>query len=462
MIKTKVILLISSLILLYSVGNAQTEQADETLGVQKFSLLEAQTFAIENNATMKNKQIDIAIAKQKVWETTAIGLPQFSVKGTFQYQFSVPTLKMGTLVPIPVESTPDQYDHTHEMMFSELQLGSQQSFNIDFTVSQLVFSGEYLVGLQASRVFMSLSEKALEKSVIETKEQIAQTYYLALVLSRNAEILDSSFQNMQKITTDMEKMFKQGFVEETDYSQISLTSLNVKNGLISINRQKEVILNLLKMQMGLDYESKIELTDKLESFLNDAEFAALALTEFSIDNNIDYQLINVQERASYLMMQREKSKYLPSIAAFYRHQEQINAPEFNFSPPDIIGLSIEIPVFSSGMRNARLKQAKMELQKIENTKIQVHDALTIEFERAKNDFLAAQDKYNNQKENYKLSKSIYDKTLIKYNTGTSSSLDLTQVQNQFFSAQSNYFQAIVELLNAKAKLDRLLNSTTQN
>jgi len=266
MIKTKVILLISSLILLYSVGNAQTEQADETLGVQKFSLLEAQTFAIENNATMKNKQIDIAIAKQKVWETTAIGLPQFSVKGTFQYQFSVPTLKMGTLVPIPVESTPDQYDHTHEMMFSELQLGSQQSFNIDFTVSQLVFSGEYLVGLQASRVFMSLSEKALEKSVIETKEQIAQTYYLALVLSRNAEILDSSFQNMQKITTDMEKMFKQGFVEETDYSQISLTSLNVKNGLISINRQKEVILNLLKMQMGLDYESKIELTDKLESF----------------------------------------------------------------------------------------------------------------------------------------------------------------------------------------------------
>jgi outer membrane protein TolC len=457
MIKKQLILILIISLIFGNAVKSQDEVMKDTISVKKFSLSEAQNYALENNTSIKNKQIDIEISKKKVWETTAIGLPQFNVKGSWQYQFTVPSLEMATLIPVPITQTPDPYDHYHELQYSAIELGSKQSTSIDFTFTQLVFSGEYLVGLQASRVFKSLSEKSLEKSIIETKEQIAQTYYLVLVLKRNAEILDSSYINMEKIRLDMEQMYKQGFIEETDFSQISLTTLNIKNGLISINRQKNVAMNLLKLQMGLPFESEIELTDKLEDFLNESEFVAISLQEFSIDKNIDFQLLTVQEDLTRLSMQREKSKLLPSIAAFYRHQEQINAPEFNFMAPDILGVQIDFPIFSSGMRRAKIQEAKLELEKVQNSKLQAQDALNIEFEKTKNDFLAAQDKYLNQKENYRLSKSIYEKTLIKYKNGVSSSLDLSQVQNQYFSAQSGYFQSIVELLNIKAKLEKILN-----
>ncbi len=454
--------LVFLLILVFSLGflheiSAQETTATDTAAVKTFTLAQAQTYALENNATMKNKQIDIEISRKKVWETTAIGLPQVSVKGSWQYIFDVPTLDMVAVVPVFTGNPTNPFEHYHEVQTSSIQLGSEQTTNIDFMLTQLVFSGEYLVGLQASRVFNSLSEKSLEKSTIETREQVAQTYYLVLVLNQNADILDSSYQNLEKIKAEMEQMYKQGFIEETDYSQISLTVLNLKNTVISLIRQKTVAMNLLKLQLGLEFETQVELTDSLETFLNESEFAALAIQEFSIDRNIDYQLIAVQENLTFLSMQREKSKFLPTVAAFYRHQEQINAPDFNFSAPDVIGVQVDIPIFSSGMRRARVQQATMELDKVRNTKIQVSNALEIEFEKSKNDFLAAQEKYQNQKINFDLAKTIYDKTLVKYKNGVSSSLDLTQVQNQYLSAQSAYFQSIVELLNAKAKLERILN-----
>jgi outer membrane protein TolC len=231
----------------------------------------------------------------------------------------------------------------------------------------------------------------------------------------------------------------------------------VRNAMISVNRQTEVAFNLMKLQLGLDFTAKIALSDNLEEILSQADMNSLVIQEFEINNNIDYQMIEVQENLMTLNYKRSMSKFLPTLAAFYRHQEQLNAPDFNFQPPDVIGVSLSVPLFSSGQRKSQLSQAKLELEKVRNTKQQVTTALNTSFEKAKNDFLAAQDKYTNLKESYTLSKSIYDKTVIKYKEGVSSGLDLTQVQNQYFQAQSAYFQAMVELLNAKAALEKILN-----
>jgi len=431
--------------------------AQDSVRVFSLSLEQATQFATEHNASVLNAELDIAIAKKKVWETTAIGLPQAELKGTFQYQFTVPQLQMGTLVPIYITETADPNDHYHELVMSSIDLGSKSNTTFDLTVSQLLFSGEYLVGLQASRIYKSFSERNKDKAVITVKETVAQTYFLVLVLEQNHQILDSSYTNMMKIQADMDAMYKQGFIEETDYQQISLTSLNLRNTLISLKRQVDVARNLLKLQLGINYNDNLVLTSKLEEQINESTINSLILTSFDINKNIDYQLVEVQEKLMKLSYQQQRSKFLPTLAAFYRHQEQLNAPDFNFQPPDVFGVALTIPLFSSGQRLSKVSQARMELEKVENLKNQVNTSLNIAFEKAKNDFLAADDKLKNQTENYNLAKKIYEKTLIKYREGVSSGLDLTQVQNQYFSAQSSYFQAVVELLNAKLALEKIVN-----
>ena len=159
------------------------------------------------------------------------------------------------------------------------------------------------------------------------------------------------------------------------------------------------------------------------------------------------------------MLKLEKSKYLPTISAFYRHEEQTNQPSFNFAVKDVIGATFSLPIVTSGMRNARVSQAKFDLDKSRLTKATAEQGLIMEFETARSNYQTAFSNYNTNLESMNLSKKVYDKTVIKYREGVSSSFELTQNQNQFLTAESNYYNSVLSLLNAKAKLDRILSSS---
>lgn len=426
-------------------------------GVYVLSLKQAQGYALQYNYDVRNKKIDVEIAKKEVWATTAIGLPQLNVSGTYQHTFDVPVLEQFASQYVPITDQPSMpWAHTHDLDTFSIQLGSQNNTSIDFTLSQLIFSGEYIVGLQASRVYKSLSEKSLDKAQRDIKASVAQSYYAALVMEQNVAIVEKTLENLQKIQDEMQQTYEAGFIRETDLDQIKLTRLTVQNTLASLKRQSELSKRLLKLQIGLELENEIQLSDSLKHFLDESELVALALEPYKVDSNVDYQMLQVQEELSALSLKREQSKYLPQISAFYRHQEQINAPEFNFQPPDVIGVSIELPIFTSGQRHVNVQKARLELEKARTSKKQVEQSLKLEYQQTKSDFLNAQEKFNNEKENVKLAKKIYDKTLAKQKNGSVSSLELTQIQNQYFDTQANYFRAMADLLNAKATMDKLL------
>jgi outer membrane protein TolC len=159
------------------------------------------------------------------------------------------------------------------------------------------------------------------------------------------------------------------------------------------------------------------------------------------------------------MLKLEKSKYLPTISSFYRHEEQTNQPAFNFAVKNVVGASLTLPIFTTGMRNARVSEAKFDLEKSQLAKTNAEQGLIMEFETARSNYQTAYSNFNTNRESMNLSKKVYDKTVIKYKEGVSSSFELTQNQNQFLTAESNYYNSVLSLLNAKAKLDRILSSS---
>ena len=169
-------------------------------------------------------------------------------------------------------------------------------------------------------------------------------------------------------------------------------------------------------------------------------------------------MISTQEKISALLLKLEKSKYLPVISGFYRHEEQTNQPALSFSIKDLAGITLSLPIVTSGQRNARVSQAKYDLEKSHLNKANVEQGLIMEFETAWSSYQTAFSNFTTNKESMTLSKKVYDKTVIKYREGVSSSFELTQNQNQFLTAESNYYNSVLSLLNAKAKLDRILSS----
>ena len=124
----------------------------------------------------------------------------------------------------------------------------------------------------------------------------------------------------------------------------------------------------------------------------------------------------------------------------------------------MVGINLAVPIFSSGQRLSQVAQAKIELEKTRNSKLQLEQSLQISYMQDLSNLQNAKDKFQHEKKNLKLAKSINDKTIIKYKEGVVSSMDLTQAQNQYLTAQSNYYKALFDLLSSKNKLDRLIGN----
>jgi len=471
-----------TIILIFLLHQMQYAQQATNNNVMSFSLKSAQEYALKNNATVKNAKIDIEIAKKKIWETTAIGLPQITSKFSYSYMITLSSILdelnsfsaiggefgeiFGMLGALGAQSHNTYVLHkldsiqkasagsTSTAMPTDAQM--RWGLTYDITASQLVFSGAYLVGLQTTKVFKQLTDISVDKSENDLQEQISNAYFLVLIAQENKNILDSSYANTTKILDFIKSMNQQGFNEETDVDQLQITLTTLKNTLDMITRQVEVAKNLLKFQMGIGLENNITLTDNLSALIGASDFAGLALKEFKVENNSDYLMMATQEKIAGLNLKLQKSTFLPDMAIFYQHEENFNKNAISFTPPNMVGFGINLPLFSSGMRMAKVSEAKLGLEKAKNMKQYVSSGLQTSFSDAKASFLTAYNKYLNLKENVSLADKIYNKNLIKFKEGMIGSLELTMAQNQYLQTQSAYYTSIIELTTAKSKLEKLI------
>jgi outer membrane protein len=451
---------------------AQTDSTKTAKTSQAFTLEEAQKFAVANSPVLKNSNLDLEIAKKKIWETTAIGLPQVSGKVAASYMPKLPALysEFSGLGALPawmylvdqslhgLDPGNSNLGHVPKSTPSAAVSESDMKWGAtaDLTASQLLFSGAYLVGLQTTKAFKGMSELAITKSTKDLAESVSNAYHLVLVMQENKNIMDSIYAQTLKTAKEMQAMYKSGFVEETAVDQITLTANNLKNTLLVMDNQVEVAKNLLRLQMGLDMKTNIVLTDKLDAMLAQNIQLALLTGDLNIDKNTDFQLVQTQTKLKKLQLKYQQSSLLPDVAAFYQYDHQFNKNAMSFTPPHVIGAAINIPIFGSGAKCARIKQASLDLEKAKNTEFQASQGLQLAYSQAKTSYSSALNKLDANKENLELSQRIYKKTLIKFKSGVSSSMELTQAQAQLLQSESTYYSTVIELVNAKNSLEKLI------
>lgn len=421
---------------------------------------EAREYAMQHNEKMKNAKLDVIIARKKIWETTAQGLPQVDAQVAYQNIFDVPTASFPTPVlnKTPNEDYPGVYDYELTYVENPIKLGTKQSTTIDITVSQLIFSGSYIVGLQASKLYKELTQEQKAKSELEVKADVSNTYYMILVLEENVKIMENTLENLEKTEYEISEMLNEGFVEDTDLDQVSLSIMNIENAIRTLKSQVEVSYELFKMQLGMDMETNLELTESLDAVVANLAAESLLEKEFQIQNNINYRLLEKQTEMQELDVKLKKSEFLPTISGFYRHQEKTQQADFDFFFPDIIGLNVQVPIFHSAARFSKVKQAKLNLEKTKNQKDQAVKGIRVDVKRAKVELADAVANYRNQQKNLNLSQKIYDKTLAKYKEGLATSMDLTQANNQLLQTQSGYYQSMLNMLKAKVNLNKKYNN----
>lgn len=430
-------------------------QAQDKKETYSFSLQQAINHALEHNYSAINANRDIEAAKQKKWETTTIGLPQLN--GSVGYQNNFVFTRQG-ITGNPFNPAADQSG------VSTIAFGTKHTMNSGLTLSQLIFDGSYLVGLQSAKTYLKISENAKIKTNQELKEIVTNSYGNVLLAQESVLILEKNKSILEKTLNDTKEIFKNGLIEEENVEQLQLTLSSVKSALEYSNRMKTISSNMLKLVLGIDLEEQLTLTDNLNSLTQNNFDLALLKEDFNVTNNIDYQIGQNMQESKRLMMMYEKSKALPSLGAAFNFGYNSFANEFSFGESSQkwnnfsnLGVSLNVPIFSSFGRSSRTQQAKIALEQSKTQLKETEQKLKLQFESAKSDYEYSLDQYATAKDNLSLAERIENKQQIKFREGLSSSFDFTEAQQQLYTKQQDYLKSMVEVINKKATLEKLLN-----
>jgi outer membrane protein TolC len=426
------------------IGSTLLLKAQEPL---LLSLEEAVRMAQERNTNVLNSQLDLEIAQKKIKETIAMGLPHIDLKSAYTFLPVVPTITFGMPGDDP-NATPAE----------PIELGVKHNLTTDITASQLIFSGAYIIGVQATKVYYSLSVQNDEKTRLDVSESVINTYQLIQLSEESTKILQQNLDNVLQTKYEVSEMYAQGFMEKTDVDQLEVTANILRNSMNQVESNLDMSYRLLKIQLGIDESTPLALADSTETFESLMLESNLLVTEqFVLENNIDYRLAQTSKELAELNVKVEKSNYLPVINGFYNRTQKINSPAFDFTPKDLLGVNLNLPIFASGQRKALIAQRQLEVEKRENTRSFVSRSLIMQANQLKSDVEIKADRYKNQKLSKELSDDIYQRTLEKYRQGMATSLDLMNSQNQFLTNLTNYYQYLFDLQGAITKLEKLYN-----
>ena len=418
------------------------------------SLEEALAFGEQNNRNIKKASMEIRKAYKDQWSTIAIGLPQISANADYQ-----------NFIELPTSLIPAQFFGGNEGEFAEVQFGTPQTMTAGLTLQQLIFDGSYIVGLEASKIFLKISENIFEKTLLEVRKNIVQTYSSVLLARENIDFLEKNKNNLEKNLLELNQLYENGFEEEESVEQIRLTLSGVKTQLRYVNNIERITLDMLKLLMGFPIKSPLILSDNLEKLTNDSLFNFKVPENLSLDNNIDIKIAENNLLSETLLYRYERSKGLPRLSAFLNGNYTGNSESFTFTQQGqkwfgaaLLGINLQIPVFSSLRRSALSQKAKIAMLQAENDLTETQERILIEVKAAENDYKLAVENYFTNKENLELATRIEKKNQLKYFEGVTSSFELREAQLQLYSAQNNYIKSIQEVIQKKLSLQTILNT----
>ena len=401
----------------------------------RLSLSEAQQYAVEHNATMRNADLDMQKAELDRWKTLSSMLP--TVKAGFDYQ---------------------------NMMGYKMTLGG---FNIPmdpngtFSITAAVaITGAQIVGVMLQDIAQEMTDISRQQTEQTTRSQVKNVYVSILVMEQTVGLLDSSLANLERLAATSQAAVNVGAAEQVDADKLQVQVATLKNSINTTNRSLQMLRNSLLLQLGADVDAQIELTTPVDAILSVNAAAQLLGEDFHPENNYTYRLLEQNERLAEKNVTMAWMDFSPTISIYYQYSDKVYFGDegMNMTPPNMIGASLSLPIFQSGSRAAAIREAKINHQETLNSKQQAEDGLAVQYNQLCYDLVSAIESYRLQRTNLEVTQRVLENTSNKYRHGHASNLEVTNASTDIITAQSNYIQAVMNVISAQVSLENLLGT----
>ncbi|MBC7862120.1 MAG: TolC family protein [Bacteroidia bacterium] len=419
-----------------------------------FSLQQALDYAYLHNPNQLNAELD---AKSQVYykrQIMGIGLPQLNG-----------SVDVKDYVELPTQLLPGQFFGAPPGSFIPVKFGTKYNATAGVSVSQLIFSNDYLVGMQAAKELMNLSQKNILRTKTETASSVAKAYYSALINKERIKLLDANVARLKKILDDTRALNKAGFVEKIDVDRLEVTYNNLVTEKEKVTKLIGLSETVLKFQMGFKISDAIIITDSL----NTADQAPLSIAAASQSINFaqrpEYSLLETQQKLNVLNYKRFRQAGIPTLVGYGSFSEQAQRQKFDFFdasqkwfPIGIIGATLSVPIFDGRQTYNRAMQAKMTVLKTKNNLFNLEQAISMEVSMASISYENALQSVETQKRNMELAKNILEVSNKKYTAGVGSNLEIVTAETSLKEAETNYFNSLYDLYIAKIDYQKAIGT----
>jgi len=407
------------------------------MGQEKMSLSlqDAKAYAIEHNVTIQNAALDIKNAEASRWQSIASMLPQVSAGVDYSNMMGYKMNLGGMTIAMPPSAT--------------------------MTVSTAIaFTGAQVIAIQLANISKTMADITLQQSEQQITNQVESIYYSILATEESIKLLKQSQESMIRLRDMTLKSVEVGVTEETEAEKLSVQVATMDNSIRSTERVLELAYNSLRLQLAIAPDTEIELTNTLDDLVNLGAITEIMNDEFNIENNYSYKLLKESTDLSKKQISLAGWNYGPTISVAHQYSKKeyfSDEMTMNMTPPNLLAISLKVPIFSSFSNASKVKAAKNSYQKQLNTLENTEEALQLQYNQALFNLSSAMESLATQTDNVNVTQRIFDKTANKYEQGVTSSLELTNASTQLISAQSGYVQSLLDVINAKLALEVILN-----
>lgn len=458
-------------------------QGQENDTVRSYTLEELIDYALKNAIAIENSAIDEQIAKARVGELRATGLPQ--IAGSVQFTHNDPLRRMffAATGDNPILGDNPELDKLPDGSVIALpnffQLPSSGDAGV--TINQLIFNGSYFVGLQAARTYRDLASKTTSQSKIKTVEQVTKAYYTVLINKERLKLFQENIARVDSLLRDTKGLYENGFAENIDVARVQVTMNNLLIEKEKFSNLLELSLELLKFQINYPMAESLTVVGDVKELAVDNAIIDTLANDINYSNRIEYAILQTQEALQKLDIKNNTVGYLPTISAFANLGYFTQSPDikglfttntkglpetFDVGPDKwyrygLFGLTLSIPIFDGLTKSYKIQQSKLNLLKIENGFESLRSSIELQVNQSKITLKNSLRTLDAQAENIELAEEVARVTKIKFTAGVGSNFEVTEAETALREAQTNYYNALYDAIIAQVDLQTALGILTK-
>jgi outer membrane protein TolC len=373
-------------------------------------------------------------------------------------------LSATNFLTIPTSLLPGQIFGGAAGTFIPVQFGTKYNSTYGLNFNQILFDGQVFIALQARATSLDWKRKNAALTEENIKANIYKIYYQLSASKTQLNILDANIERLEKLAKDAAAMYKNGFAEKLDVDKVNVQLNNLQTEKLKANNSVTIGFMGLKMLMGMPVKDSLVLTD----IINESNLSTDVLYEDNFQYGLrkDFQYLTTIQKLSQYNIKRYQLSYLPTITLNGAYTKNAQRTEFDFFEKNgnwfktsLIGLNINLPIFTGMSRMAKVNKAKLELQQVDNQMTALKNNIDNELSQAKLNYMSSVATVNFQKKNMQLAENVYSQTKKKFEAGAGSNTEISAAQADLVAAQNNFMNALytaliskVDLLKASGKL----------